>query len=173
MRTSFVVTVLLIGALFASACTGGDDDGAETSIPSTTISGFDTTTTTTDDVDSSTTSSTSPPEGVFAVPSYTIVERIPGSDGDVLVIQLDPGSYDALDSEDLINVVADVVDRFPPVLEMHIVDSPQAAELVLGDNPTAEEAAVLADHYFVRLEDGARIVFVNTFSEAGQVILGS
>ncbi|MBT8211947.1 MAG: hypothetical protein KJN71_02245 [Acidimicrobiia bacterium] len=168
MRHTMTALLLLV-ALIGAACSG-DDEPATTSIPSTTLGALDTTTTSAGDT---TTTSTSPPAGVFTVPDYSIVERIEGEDGDIVVVQLDPNSYESLDSEDLINVVADVVDRFPPIGELHIVDSDAAAASVLIDSPSASEAAELADHYFVRLEEGARIVFVNTFSDAGQVILGS
>ncbi|NNF69260.1 MAG: hypothetical protein HKN01_05775 [Acidimicrobiia bacterium] len=169
MQRTTMVSLLLTVVLAVAACSG-DDEPATTSVPSTTLPSLQTSSTTTE---GSTTTSTTPPAGVFTVPDYSIVERIDSDDGDIVVVQLDPASYDSLDSEDLINVVADVVDRFPPVGELHIVDSAAAAESVLLSNPSAAEAAELADHYFVRLEDGARIVFVNAFADAGQVILGS
>lgn len=103
----------------------------------------------------------------FSMPDFTVVQRTPE---DVLVVAVPPGSYTDLDIQ---NLVAVVVERFAPVQGLHIVDDESVAPLVLADSVTAEEQARLDEHYFLRLEDGFRMVFLGPFAEVGEVILGS
>jgi hypothetical protein len=112
---------------------------------------------------------------LVAGPSYRIVDRLEGDDGDIVVVLLDPSTYDALTDIDLQNVVEDIVEHFPPVLTMYVVDAPDAADVVLqeSDAPTEEGQAILGDHYLVRLEDGFRLVYQGPFSSTRSVIIGS
>jgi hypothetical protein len=104
--------------------------------------------------------------GLF-VPEFTIVERTPD---DVLVVAVAPGTYSDIDLQ---NLVSEVVEHFAPVNALHIVDDEGATDLVLAETVTVEEQAFLDDHYFLRLEEGFRMVFVGPFADVGEVILGS
>lgn len=171
-----VVSIVLVGA----ACSG---DGSEES--STTVS-----TTTTAPVTSlgaagsteAPTTSTAPPTSVTTstvagepveFPDYTIFSREAGENGDTVVVLLDTESYDSLTDIDLANVLADVVDRFPPVLTAYVVDDEAAADAVLLEEPTEAELELLDRHYLVRLEDGFRMVFAGPFADTPIAILGS
>lgn len=106
-------------------------------------------------------------------PEYTIVSREPGDDGDTVVVLLDTDSYNSLTDIDLANVLADVVDKFPPILTAFVVDDPTAAEAVLVESPTEEDLEVLGRHFLVRLEEGFRMVFAGPFADTPVAILGS
>ena len=107
-------------------------------------------------------------------PEYRIAERIISVEtGDTVVLLLDPASYTSLSDLDLYDVIADVVDRFPPIFEAHVVDSQDAASVVLAEEPDEDQQRILAEHYFVRLEDGFRIVYVGPFEGTDEAILGS
>jgi hypothetical protein len=107
------------------------------------------------------------------LPEYAVVARVEGTAGDTLVVLLDPSSYAALTDIDLENVIADVFERFPPVFELHVVDSQAAAELVLQVDVEPELVSILDEHYLVRLEEGFRIIYLGPFSSIAESILGS
>ena len=90
-----------------------------------------------------------------------------------MILLLDPASYTSLSDLDLYDVIADVVDRFPPIFEAHVVDTRDAAAAVLAEEPDEDQQRTLAEHYFVRLEDGFRIVYVGPFDGTDDAILGS
>jgi hypothetical protein len=90
-----------------------------------------------------------------------------------VVLLLDPASYTSLSDLDLYDVIADAVDRFPPIFEAHVVDSQDAASAVLIEEPDEDQQRTLTEHYFVRLEDGFRIVYVGPFEGTDEAILGS
>ncbi len=107
-------------------------------------------------------------------PEYRIAERIISVEtGDTVVLLLDPASYTSLSDLDLYDVIADAVDRFPPIFEAHVVDSQDAASAVLVEEPDEDQQRTLAEHYFVRLEDGFRVVYVGPFDGTDDAILGS
>ena len=116
---------------------------------------------------------TADPDDPIQFPEYTIVSREEGESGDTVVVLLDPDSYLSLTDIDLAGVLADVVDRFPPVLTAYVVDDASAVEAVLAAEPTAEQQAALDAHYFVRLEEGFRMVFTGKFADTPIAILGS
>ena len=62
-----------------------------------------------------------------------------------------------------------------PVAIAHVVDSDDAVSLVVAerDSLTEEELTFLEQHYFARLEDGIRIIYVGPFDEYPIAILGS
>lgn len=129
--------------------------------------------TTTEPVELTTTSTTLAPLSEPSFPAYSIVQRIPGSDGDTVVVLLDKTSYSILTDVDLYDVIADVVDRFPPIVAAHVVDSPAAAEAVLSEEPTDEQVQTLGEHYFLSLEDGFRLVYRGPYADLGASVLGS
>ena len=159
---------MLIGGVVAvtAACTLG-------SVETTTTTTVPTTTSTTTSTTSSTTTTTLAPLPEPTFPEYSIAARIPNQNGDTVVVLLDPASYTLLTDIDVHDVIADVVDRFPPVYEAHVVDSPEAAALVFVEDPTDEQLQVLTEHYFAKLEEGFRIVYQGPFAELGTTVLGS
>ncbi len=166
VTTMWVRAVLLAGfAILGAGCSFGGSETTTTTEPiveSTTTSPPETTTT------------TLAPLSAPSFPSYSIVKRIENPDeGDTVVVLLDSTSYTILSDIDLYDVLADVVDRFPPIFEAHVVDSQAAADAVLAEAPTEEELQTLSEHYLVRLEDGFRIVYQGPFDELGTSVLGS
>ena len=137
------------------------------------------TTTTTTTVPTTSTTTTAPPSTTLpqeapAFPEYRIAERIVAPEtGDTVVLLLDPASYTSLSDLDLYDVIADAVDRFPPILVAHVVDSPEAVPAVLLEQPDEDQELLLADHYLARLEDGFRIVYLGPFEDSGTAVLGS
>ena len=145
--------------------TGCNSDSGDAETTTTTLAPI---TTTSRPPETTSTSTTLAP-----IEEASFPERSSEDNGDVVVVLLDPASYDNLSDLDLYDVTADVVEQFPPVYEAHIVDSEDAAELVLAEELTDAERALLAEHYFVRLEEGFRVVYVGPFSSAGTAVLGS
>ncbi len=90
-----------------------------------------------------------------------------------MIVLLDPASYTSLSDLDLYDVIADAVDRFPPVFEAHVVDSQDAVSALLVEEPDEEQQKTLELHYFARLEDGFRIVYVGPFEGTDDAVLGS
>ncbi len=157
-------------ALVVVSCTSSNEP---TSTTSTTVSTTTTTTTTSPTTTSSSTTTTSVPnEATF--PEYSIAERIISPEtGDTVIVLLDPTSYTSLSDLDLYDVIADTVDRFPPVFEAHVVDSQDAVSALLVEEPDEEQRKTLELHYFARLEDGFRIVYVGPFKGIDDAVLGS
>lgn len=90
-----------------------------------------------------------------------------------MVLLLDPASYTSLSDLDLYEVIADAVDRFPPIFEAHVVDSQDAVLAVLAEVPDEDQLKTLELHYLVRLEDGFRIVYLGPFEDSDDAVLGS
>ena len=109
----------------------------------------------------------------FSTPQYEVMARTPGVDGDTLIVLLDSGSYMTLSDIDLQNIDTEVYDRFPSVIEAHLVGDPAAATLAVIDGLTAVVDPDLSEHYMARLEDSFRIVFLGRFEEYGTTSLGS
>lgn len=180
MRRLAFSTVVVCLVMVGAACSGDDAQDSTTTTstttlaPVTSLAAAETTAppSTEDPASSSTTSAA--PGTTISFPQYTIYSREAGESGDTLVVLLDPDSYDSLTDIDLANVLADVVDRFPPpILTAYVVDDEQAATAVLSANPTEAELELLSRHFFVRLEEGFRMVFAGPFADSPVVILGS
>jgi hypothetical protein len=174
-----VVILGLALLLVVTACSG--DDGADDTSSTTTIPELDRTTiapTTAGTISSSSstteavTTATLPPLEA-SLPEYDIVSREQGEDGDTVVVLLDQATFTTLTDIDVQDIVADVYERFPPVLVAHVVDTEEAAEYVLLDEINADQQAHLDLHYYARLEDGLRIIYQGRLAEAGVAILGS
>jgi hypothetical protein len=156
--------------LLVASCTSSNEPAATTTTEAPTTS--TTATTLPTSTTSSTTTTAQSPEVSF--PEYRIAERITSVEtGDTVILLLDPASYTSLSDLDLYDVIADAVDRFPPIFEAHVVDSPDAVSAVLAEDPDDDQVGTLAEHYFVRLEDGFRIVYVGPFEGTDDAILGS
>lgn len=162
--------LLIATALVVASCASSNEPAATTittmSVTSTTATTLPASTT------MSTTTTVTPPEASF--PEYRIAERIISIEtGDTVVLLLDSASYTSLSDLDLYDVIADAVDRFPPIFEAHVVDSQDAVSAVLADEPDEDQQQTLESHYFARLEDGFRIVYVGPFAGSDDAILGS
>jgi len=165
--------IVAAAAMVVASCTSS----SETTTTTTTTAPTSTTTTTAPTTTTTTTApttTTTVPQEAPAFPEYRIDERIIVPEtGDTVVLLLDPASYTSLSDLDIYDVIADAADRFPPILVAHVVDSPEAAEAVLLEQPDEEQELILADHYLARLEDGFRIVYLGPFEESGVAVLGS
>ena len=164
--------LLFATVLVIASCTSSNEPAATTTTTTSTTSSTTTTTSPTTTSSSSTTTTAVP--SVPSFPEYRIAERIISVEtGDTVVLLLDPTSYTSLSDLDLYDVIADAVDRFPPIFEAHVVDSPDAVSAVLTEEPDEEQRRTLDEHYFVRLEDGFRIVYVGQFDGTDDAVLGS
>ncbi|MCH8991076.1 MAG: hypothetical protein IIA44_04920 [Acidobacteria bacterium] len=163
----WVRVIVIAGVMVTAGCTFGSTETTTTTTqPVTTTLPPETTT--------STTATTLAPLSAPRFPSYRIVSRIDDANGgDTVVVLLDSGSVEVLTDIDLYDVVGDVVDKFPPIFEAHVVDSLAAADAVLLEEPTDEQLQELAEHYLVSLEEGFRIVYRGPFAELGTTVLGS
>ncbi len=179
-----LVVLLAVAVLVVAACSGDDEgEGSTTTSTEATVTslsvsddggagddGDDTAAT-----ESTTTTTVASESADPAVPTFSIVTREPGDEGDTVVVLLDPESYDTLTDIDLQNVLAVLVEDFPPVYEAHVVDSEDVTELVLAasNELDAEGRRLLNLHYLVRLDEGFRITYVGPFEDVPTAILGS
>lgn len=160
----------VIGVAMASASCTTSSDGTTTTTESGPVTTLATSTTST----TSPTSTTLAPITQLSAPEYQIVERIPlETGGDEVIALLDPSTYDSLTDVDLFDIVAEIVDRFPPVTTLHIVDDPAAANVVANPDASEAERAAIAANYLARLENGFRIVYLGPFADSGSAVLGS
>lgn len=168
-----LIVVALFTALLAAACTssGNDDEGAGSESTVTTLAPA---TTTVPPTVASTTTSTLAPLSTISPPQYQIVSRAPTDDGrDEVVVLLDPSTYDSLSDIDIFDVIVEVVELFPPVAILHVVDDEVAANVVADPDASEEAKGVLEDHYLARLDGGFTITYLGPFASSGTAILGS
>jgi len=156
----FLILILAL-ALVAAACNRGDD--AE--LTTTTAGQLQTTTTTGTNggVDGETTTTAAGAEP----PEYEIIAGDSGA-GEYVVL-IDPGTYS---QQDLQNVMEGIVDEYAP-LAAHLIDSEDARDLVLKDEVTEAEQAILDAHYFARIVDGTTLEFLGPYADLGSVYIGS
>jgi hypothetical protein len=155
-----LIPLLAFGLLLAACSKGAEPVLTTTTLPATTTTAASTTT-------PSTTSTT--PEATTttagSLPGYTVVA---GGAGGALVLLLDPGNYSDIDIR---NVVDDALERYGPS-DLYVVDSQEAADLVLVENPTAEEQKVLDAHEFAKVV-GDQLEFLGPYASSGTVSIGS
>lgn len=164
------ILIAVVSAALLASCSSS----SETTTTTSTTTSTTTTTTTTAPPTTTTTTTTTIQQEPPAFPEYRIIERIVVPEtGDTVVLLLDPATYTSLSDLDIYDVIADAVDRFPPILEAHVVDSQEAADAVLIEEPDEEQEAILTVDYLARLEDGFRIVYLGPFEESGTAVLGS
>ncbi len=167
-----VISMTVILAVIGVACTSSDSDATTSSardVPVTTL-----TTTEDSQPETDTTTTAAEPKSILTAPEYRIVDRISGEgEGDTVIVLLDPASYDSLTDLDLYDLIAEVVELFPPVAIVHIVDDARAGDVV-GD-PDASEADLeaVAMNYLARLDSGFRITYLGPFASSGTAVLGS
>jgi hypothetical protein len=168
LRGSRAVLVMSV-ALAIASCTSSSEEPTSTvavtvtTLPSTTVTSEATTSTT-----------STMPISPITPPEYQIVSRAAtDGNGDEVVVLLDPTSYVTLTDLDIYDVIAEVVELFPPVTVLHIVDDPQAANVVANPEATDTDRAAAAAHYLARLDDGYRIVYLGPFEGTASAVLGS
>lgn len=182
MRLRLLILLVVVGVV-ATACSGDEGEATTTTSNAATVTslaaaqpgdGGDA------DTDSAAgeTTTTTLAEAVPAdpeVPTFSIVSREEGEEGDVVVVLLDRESYGSLTDIDLQNVLAVLVEDFPPVYEAHVVDDENVTELVVAapGDIDEEEQRLLDLHYLVRLDEGFRITYVGPFEDVPTAILGS
>lgn len=165
------ILLVVAMAMVVGSCSSSSEETTTTAPTTTSTTTTIPTTTTTTTVP---TTSTTVPQEPPPFPEYRIIERIIVPEtGDTVVLLLDPASYTSLSDLDIYDVIADAADRFPPILAAHVVDSPEAAEAVLLEEPDEGQERILDVHYLARLEDGFRIVYLGPFEESGTAVLGS
>jgi len=117
---------------------------------------------------------TSAPLQELTPPRYRIVERIEGEGpGDTVVVLLDPTSYNSLTDIDLFDIIAEVVELFPPISVIHIVDDPGAANVVANPDASNAEVQAIQANYLARLDNGFKITYLGPFVSSGTAVLGS
>lgn len=172
MQRRILLWVTAVAAVFVlAACTSSSDDTTTTTaepVTTSTITVEESTTTTV--ADTTTTSQINQ----LTPPEYEIVQRQPLEEGgDEVVVLLDPASYQSLTDLDIYDIIAEVVDDYPPVSIMHVADSPEAA-IVLG-NPESSSSDIdsIEDNYLARLDNGTDVTYLGPFASSGEAVLGS
>jgi hypothetical protein len=165
-RVVFIlVTATVVAACSPSATT---DSSTSTAASVTTLETAPPTT-----LAPSTTSSVAPAPSVTP-PKYQIIWRNPiEGQGDEIVVLLDVASYNSLTDLDVFDLIADVVERFPPVTVAHIVDDQDAAAVVTNPDASEAERNEVADNYLARLDEGFRITYLGPLADYGTAVLGS
>ncbi len=157
-------------ALIASGCSSSGGTGTTVATdPITTLPPSTTVPTTTVP-----TTTTLAPVNVLSAPDYRIFARTPTDGlGDEVTVLLDPTTYDSLTDIDLYDVIYEVVELFPPVTTLHVVDSSAAAIVVSDPEASEEDLDSVSANYFARLDDGFRITYLGPFASSGSTVLGS
>jgi hypothetical protein len=156
--------LILALALVTAACNRGDD--AE---PTTTVGAGSQTTTTraTTTTANGTGEESTTTTAASQAPGYDIIAGDSGS-GEYVVL-IEPGTYT---EQDIRNIMEDVVDEYAP-LSAHLVDSEDARELVLKDDLTDAEQALLDAHYLARIIEGTTLEYLGLYAEFESVRIGS
>ncbi len=164
--------VVVAVSLIAVACTSSGSDATTSSAPATPLTTM-TFVDATESVNSSTTSTTAAPKTVLSAPGYKIVDRVEGDIGDTVVVLLDSETYDSLTDLDLYDLIAEVVELFPPVATVHVVDDAAAANIVANPDASEAERQGIAINYLARLDNGVKIIYLGPFASSGTAVLGS
>jgi len=90
-----------------------------------------------------------------------------------VVVLLDKTSYDSLTDIDLFDIIVEVVELFPPISEVHVVDDVEAANTVTNPDATEAQLQAIESSYLARLENGFTITFLGPFASSGTAVLGS
>ena len=158
--------------LVAAACTSSSTPESTTSSSLTPLTVSPTVASTASTVAETTT--TTQPLSSLTPPEYAIVDRAEtDAPGDTVVVLLDPESYTSLTDIDLYDIIAEVVDLFPPISELHIVDDVGAVNTVANPEASVEDLALIENNYLVRLDNGFKITYLGPFAASGTAILGS
>lgn len=167
-RTLLALAVVL--GVVAAACDSGETQlSTTTSVVTGTTESPDMETTTTTSGPAPTTSTTLVGE---TVASHEVVARISTDNGEVLHIVIPTGAYTDVD---LVNFIGDLKEADPDLWGVEIFDDPAAPEAfaVPSEDRSEEEKQLLAEHHFLTLTNGDRVIFRGPFSEFGEFILAS
>jgi hypothetical protein len=174
--------VLIVGVAVVSiaACSHNDDtadSSTTTTLPESITTLADSASLAGGTSDQTTTTSTSTTtttiDLALSFPKYSIISRESSENGDIVVVLLDPDSYESLSDIDVRNVISDLVEQFAPVYEAYIVETQAAADALFVDNPTDAQKTALDNGYVAKLEEGFRIVYEGPLAAEGVAILGS
>lgn len=176
---SFKQVLMVATAVVLVASCSGDDEATDETSSTTSVaptittleSGDDTPQAAASATTTTSTTTTAAPELTF--PEYRIVSRESTESGDVVIVLLDPETYESLSDLDIHNVMSDLVEQFAPVYEAHIVETQAAADALFVEEPTEDQQTALANDYLARLEEGFRIVYLGPLADAEEAILGS
>ena len=164
--------VAIAVSLVAVACTSSGSDTTTSSGPATPLTTM-TVVVPTESVGGATTSTTASPKTVLSAPEYKIVDRVEGDIGDTVVVLLDSETYDTLTDLDLYDLIAEVVELFPPITAVHVVDDATAANIVTNPEASEAEQQSVAINYLARLDNGVKIIYLGPFASSGTAVLGS
>jgi hypothetical protein len=167
--SSVVVAIALVSVACTSEGSEQDASSVTTRAPVTTLVSV----AAIEPQSESTTTTTSAPKTVLSAPEYQIVERVEGDSGDTVIVLLDPETYGALTDIDLYDLIAEVVEIFPPIAVVHVVDEAAAANIVANPDASEAERNAVAANYLARLDDGVRIIYLGPFASSGTAVLGS
>ncbi len=173
IRASHVAKIgLLAVVVLVSACS---PSGSGTVVSSTVSTPVTTLAATQDSAPApDTTTTTEQPKIILSAPEYTIVQRIPGTNsGDTVVVLLDPGTYNSLTDIDLYDLIAEIVELFPPIASVHIVDSAVAVSVITNPDASQADRNSISSNYLARLENGFQITYLGPFASSGTAVLGS
>ena len=164
---SIVITATLVVAACSSSSTS-DSTTTSAITPLTTSAALTTETTQVPETTTTRVLSTLTP------PEYHIVDRAETeAPGDTVVVLLDDETYTSLTDIDLYDIIAEVVDLFPPISTIHIVDDDAAVNTVANPDATDEDIALIERNYLAVLENGFNITYLGPFADSGTAILGS
>jgi hypothetical protein len=170
LKATRYVALLGLIAIVVAAC---DDNAAELSTTSSLVSGpaptgESTTTSVTPDGGESTTTSLVGQ----SVDGHEIVARESDTAGETLYIVIPPGAYTEVDIE---NFVLDLVEGGTATFGAEVFDDATAVEAYRKPEAerTEEDAALVAEHHFVSLQNGTTMVFRGPFEASGELVIGS
>ena len=169
--TRSTVLLLLSVAAVVAACSPSADTTSSTSttVTVTTLEPSSPSTTA-----AATTTASAAPAPSLMPPSYQTIWRNPiEGQGDEVVVLLDVASYNSLTDLDVFDLIADVVERFPPITVAHIVDDYNSAQIVTSPDASEADRSSNADNYLARLDEGFRITYLGPFADSGTAVLGS
>jgi hypothetical protein len=167
--SSVVAAIVLVSVACTSEGSEQQASSVTTRVPVTTLVSV----AATEPQSESTTTATSAPKTVLSAPEYQIVERIEGDSGDTVIVLLDSETYGTLTDLDLYDLIAEVVELFPPIAVVHVVDEAAAANIVANPDASEAERNAVAANYLARLDDGVKIIYLGPFASSGTAVLGS
>lgn len=167
--SSVAVAIALVSVACTSDGSEQEASSVDTQAPVTTLVSV----AATEPQSESTTTTTSVPKTVLSAPEYQIVDRIEGDSGDTVIVLLDPETYGTLTDLDLYDLIAEVVELFPPIAVVHVVDEAAAANIVANPEASEDERTAVAANYLARLDDGVKIIYLGPFASSGTAVLGS
>lgn len=163
--------LVIASVLIAASCTS---DSPSDTTTSSAITPLTTSATIASETTTPRETTTTQPLSTLKPPEYNIVDRTEtDAPGDTVVVLLDDETYTSLTDIDLYDIIAEVVDLFPPISTLYIVDDVAAANTLANPDTSNDEIAAIEDNYLASLEDGFKITYLGPFASSGTAILGS